>query len=910
MALEALVDLTTAEEEFLRKNAQGEFPDYCVGSNERDDPANAHQWGPERTLRAECIRWLCMTMKARPLVLGNRIRAKGAKIKGVLQLDYATIDFVLAFSGCAFMDKITFEKATLRGLEFVLTHVKSIYAVGMEVSGSVHFWNGFVAVGNINLDLARISGDLRCDQSRLIYKLWPDDLSFTYDTREAFRAAKLEVHGLVSFCCATVHGGVSLYQSRIAGNLTFDGCVLNNKGRRALSATGATIGGAAYLARNFFAYGEVNLEFATIAGSLNCEGGRFINRSVKPTTDHAPSLNLESAAIGGSLYLTRWFGSSGRVHLNGVSIAGHLDCSGGYFLNAGSIALLANHAKITTAVLLRHHFYSAGEVRFFAAVVGGNFECSGRFSNSDGSALDAERINVTGHVLFDNLCTANGLVTFFSAKVGGNFTCEGTFSEPDGTALSGERINVSGHLQLQTTFKAHGTVSLIGAVIAGNLLCRGGQFKNLQKTALAADGARVDGSVFFDNKFEALGTVRLFAINIGLNLECQDAHFSNEGQETLFAAMAKVNGNVVLCNNFVSNGQVTLYGAQIRGSLVCGNGKFINEGKVALLAAAADIRDYVFLNAGFVSKGSVILDRIAIGSDLNCEGGCFSNFEDVALSAQAAKISNSALLCNGFRVEGAINLTRLEVKGSLNIFGVRGKNRITALSLANANVAILEHSTDSWPYTGRLILNGFVYRSLGFQFERKLCVEWLQLQPSDKLFSLQPYEQLADVLKLGGYESEATDVLIAKQEDLRRYGDLGWGAKLSNLVLGAIGHGYRPLKAFGGMLCFIVLGTILFQIGYINKLIKPSSSVFISRQGKMDSPQFQALVYSVDTFIPLLSLNEKSYWLINANGGANVIPGVRLGGLLRIYLLVHIIFGWALTTIWVAGFTGLVRRLK
>jgi hypothetical protein len=72
MAREAFVDLTAAEEIFFRTNAEGGFPDYCVRSNERDDPTDAHQYGLEHTLRAECIRWLCITTKARPLILGNR----------------------------------------------------------------------------------------------------------------------------------------------------------------------------------------------------------------------------------------------------------------------------------------------------------------------------------------------------------------------------------------------------------------------------------------------------------------------------------------------------------------------------------------------------------------------------------------------------------------------------------------------------------------------------------------------------------------------------------------------------------------------------------------------------------------------------------------------------------------------
>ena len=65
IAREAFVNLSTAEEHFLRKNADGDFPDYRVGSEDRDDPANANQWGLDRTIRAGCVRWLCITAKAR-----------------------------------------------------------------------------------------------------------------------------------------------------------------------------------------------------------------------------------------------------------------------------------------------------------------------------------------------------------------------------------------------------------------------------------------------------------------------------------------------------------------------------------------------------------------------------------------------------------------------------------------------------------------------------------------------------------------------------------------------------------------------------------------------------------------------------------------------------------------------------
>jgi hypothetical protein len=113
-----------------------------------------------------------------------------------------------------------------------------------------------------------------------------------------------------------------LYQARIDGNLICDGSRFRNEDRNALLATGAKIGGAVYLARKFFAFGQVNLEFAEIGGSLNCEGALFLQYpSIQNRTAQPPALNLESSDIKGSVHLKKWFFALGRVHLHGT-----IDC--------------------------------------------------------------------------------------------------------------------------------------------------------------------------------------------------------------------------------------------------------------------------------------------------------------------------------------------------------------------------------------------------------------------------------------------------------------------------------------------------------------------------------------------------------------------------------------------------------
>jgi hypothetical protein len=65
-------------------------------------------------------------------------------------------------------------------------------------------------------------------------------------------------------------------------------------------------------------------------------------------------------------------------------------------------------------------------------------------------------------------------------------------------------------------------------------------------------------------------------------------------------------------------------------------------------------------------------------------------------------------------------------------------------------------------------------------------------------------------------------------------------------------------------------------------------------------------------FTPLLKLEMGDDWQPNANRcGQLTVRGISLpinGSLLRDYLWFHIILVWVLTTLWVGGLTGLVKK--
>src|SRR4029077_13661326 len=99
----------------------------------------------------------------------------------------------------------------------------------------------------------------------------------------------------------------------------------------------------------------------------------------------------------------------------------------------------------------------------------------------------------------------------------------------------------------------------------------------------------------------------------------------------------------------------------------------------------------------------------------------------------------------------------------------------------------------------------------------------------------------------------------------------------------------------------------LFQSGYQHGLVLPAKDgayakgfdngieiPMTERKVSKDYPAFNAFVYSLESFTPLLKLDQTANWAPN-------------GGLLRSYLYCHIVAAWLLTSLWVAPVAGLVK---
>ena len=414
--------LREAELKVLRAVPAGEVA-WCGPSQKDFDPANdagkANSWGPERTVRATLIRWLCIDGEARKFVDPRGIQIHGAKIEGVLDLSFVRIRFPVLLNCCSLREEVRLRFLRIPTISLNGSWVRTVNAECAKVKGTVALGNGFCAEGEVQLVGARIGNNLDCAAGR--FRNFPG---------KALRADRIRVRGSVFLRNAYLaEGEVRLVGAEIGGNLECnDGAFLNATGI-AMSADRANVQGSVFLRDGFSAEGEVRLLGVQVGGNVECNGGKFKKGS-------GLALNADRISVKGNLLLHGGFVADGEVHLLGARIGNNLTCDAGTFKNPGGTALNADSINVRGFVFLRNGFVAEGEVNLLSAEVGDNLECDGgTFKNPGGKALNADRISVLGDSLLRNGFTAEGEVTLSGSVTKGTVEWTGV-KNPDRASLN------------------------------------------------------------------------------------------------------------------------------------------------------------------------------------------------------------------------------------------------------------------------------------------------------------------------------------------------------------------------------------------------------------------------------------------------------------------------------------------
>ncbi len=408
-------------------------------------------------------------------------------------------------------------------------------------------------------------------------------------------------------------------------------------------------------------------------------------------------------------------------------------------------------------------------------------------------------------------------------------------------------------------------------------------------------GARVAGRIDFSylriqRPITMLGCYIPDGIDLSeAHLQAIDLRRSRTG--AINADSAEIDGDVSMLRG--DYGPVSLFRARIGGNLDFIGARVTNPGEDAILAMESTVGGDADFHQGFTTDGIVDFRVARIGHSLSFHDARFVGGGDNGLNAERAVISGTVYW---------VDVTR---------------TAHTILDLSNVHAEGLSDDPGSWPAPGNLNIDGFVYGSLvDAPEDAALRLKWLALEGPG--YRPQPYQQLARVLAAAGDDGGATQVLIAQRAAQRSHGNLSRIERLWNLVLQlTIGYGFRPLRAVWWMIGFVGAGTLLFALGYRMRIVTPTDAdayASFVKDGIAPAhyPEFNALAFSLEHFWPFVDLHQGLYWRPNPRAcgdiqGRDTMAGRIPARLLRWYLWVHIVAGWTITPLLLAGLSGLIR---
>ncbi|GAA4065665.1 hypothetical protein [Actinomadura miaoliensis] len=315
-------------------------------------------------------------------------------------------------------------------------------------------------------------------------------------------------------------------------------------------------------------------------------------------------------------------------------------------------------------------------------------------------------------------------------------------------------------------------------------------------------------------------------------------------------------GLVVEVGTFIRDARITggmrLVGARMNGGLFMEGTALRNPGRLALDAQNMIVEDAAEFSRGFTALGTVRLRSARINGILSFSRAVLDSGDPGRMALHASHIyADELILMPERKIEGRV-------------------------SLSYSRINLIMDLPATWP--DELYLNGLSYEILrGGTFRDRL--NWVS---RDKMFHLQPYEQLAAWYHGMGHDDLARKVQLAKLRTRRRHLANPIGKAWGHLLDWTVGYGYRPWLAFGWFAVLVSVGTAVFSANRPQPLKPPD-----------ERPDYHALVYTLDLLIPIDTFGQQQAF--DPSGWSRWVA----------YALVAT--GWILATALIAGVTRVLR---
>ncbi|MHA6802736.1 hypothetical protein [Salinifilum ghardaiensis] len=599
----------------------------------------------------------------------------------------------------------------------------------------------------------------------------------------------------------------------------------------------------------------------------------------------------------------------------------HLDLGGSRFLRLSADGLVCEHD------LLMRSIRAEGLVLESADITGVLSLGGSELSASDDPALHADRITVHGSVHCRDGFTASsdspdGTIRAHNATITGKLNLDSAqLTATNGPALMADGISLGDSLFCDgltaTSDGEHGTVCLRDAAITGQVSLNGAELAATNGAALDADRATIGHGFFCRKTFTASsdsedGIIRLPGGSITGQLVLSDARLTATKGPALNVDGATITGDL-LCNDGVTassgrpDGTIRAHNATITGSLDLNTAQLTATNGPALSADGLTVQGSLNCRDGFTASSAgdcntLRLNGAFVGKRFSLDGAQLTATDGSALCADGITVQGDLHCTAGFTASSdsddeTIRLLGATIAGQLGFrdASVRNTGAGSALDLNGARLDSDLLPLDTFADSDfRVEVAGLRYPFLPRDVTWR---EWLGLlarhTPS---YAAQPYQQLAAVHREAGHEREARQILIAQQRDLRRRGNPGHrGQRLLHAASGLfIGYGHRPWRALGFLagVCALAVG-MLCTAHVLGLAVRPGP-------GNVPCAPAETLGAAIDTAVPILKTGGGGRCEIAANTG--IVQVLYLGG----YVLQAM--GWAFATLFVAGYTGLIRQ--
>ncbi|MGW8378188.1 hypothetical protein [Streptomyces sp. ODS28] len=627
-----------------------------------------------------------------------------------------------------------------------------------------------------------------------------------------------------------------------------------------------------------------------------------------------PALDADGAHITGNAYLDDLKATSessvGTVLLCRVCIGGVLDCSEARLRNTSTgPALAADGASITDNIYLSRlkasSASSRGTIRLIGTQVGGQLSCQeSRLRNADGPALQADGLKIEHNMWLTGLKawskSSEGTIRLRSARVGGQFGCENArFHSTAGSALDAPYLNVGGTafsqgLRATSKGRKH-SADLEMARIAETFDCRESRLRNTTGSALNAEGLEVGQDFLFNGSVATsrgeYGTVRLLGARIGHQLHFFRARLHNTSTGPALTAdglrvTGKASFDSIVASSKSEHGTLRLAGARLGGQLVCVDARLRCSSGPAVMGQDLHVTQSFFLRGKFTAAcaddGTMNLNGASITGRLSCNSVQLRNSSGPALVAISMCVGKDLILAGDFEARGSG-----EAWETLVLRGACITGRLEFAPARLENTASSRHLLD---------IDGMTYTGLPLSAPLHRWLDWLRRGTGE--YAAQPYQQLAAVHRAAGHDHDVRRILMTQREDQLARGralsgrwDRAWG-RLTGLTLG---YGYQPWRALLFLLAVALIAlTLALSLGTHGALVRAAGP----GKGTVECSTVQQVSVGLELGLPLVKAGIRRCVVTDSGTGqALAASGLALQGL-----------SWAFATLFVAGFTGAVRK--